>query len=67
MRFSVGTKTIEGKVVDPKKTEEKLADQISYGDIDDMVSENKNSLNLHRINVGSILPGDEVKVEIHAI
>ena len=67
MQLTVGTKTIQAKVMENEKAEQKYDDQIAKGNVAALLKKNKNSFDLHQIDIGNILPGQTVKVEISII
>jgi len=67
MQSTVGTKTIQAKVMENEKAEQKYDDQIAKGNVAALLKKNKNSFDLHQIDIGNILPGQTVKVEISII
>ena len=67
MQLTVGNKTIQAKVMENEKAEQKYDDQIAMGNVAAMLKKNKNSFDLHQIDIGNILPGQTVRVEISII
>ena len=67
MLLSVGKKTIECKVLENEEAEQKYDDQIAKGNVAALLKKNKNSFDLHQIDIGNILPGQSVRVEISII
>jgi len=67
MQLTVGNKTIQAKVMENEKAEQKYDDQIAKGNVAALLKKNKNSFDLHQIDIGNILPGQTVKVEISII
>jgi len=67
MQLTVGTTTIQAKVMENEKAEQKYDDQIAKGNVAALLKKNKNSFDLHQIDIGNILPGQTVKVEISII
>ena len=57
MQLTVGDKTIEAKVMENEKAEEKYDDQIAKGNVAALLKKSKNSIDLHQIDIGNILPG----------
>lgn len=64
MLLTVGNKTIEAKVMENEKAEEKYDDEIAQGNVAALLKKNKNSFDLHQIDIGNILPGEFVIVQL---
>jgi hypothetical protein len=64
MLLTVGNKTIEAKVMENEKAEEKYDDEIAQGNVAALLKKNKNSFDLHQIDIGNILPGESVIVQL---
>jgi hypothetical protein len=66
MIVSLGDKTIEAKIMKNEKAWEKYDDNIAAGNMATILKESDNK-DLHQLNIGNVLPGQTVCVEIHLI
>lgn len=64
MQLTVGEKTIDAKVMENEKAEEKYDDQIAQGNLAALLKKNKNSFDLHQIEIGNIMPGQIAIVKL---
>ncbi len=63
MRMSIGGRTIEAKIEERKKARETYAQALAEGKTASLLEQQRP--NVFQMNVGNILPGDEIKVVIN--
>lgn len=57
MLITVGDKTVETKVMEKEKAEAKYDDAAAAGNFAALLQESKADLDLHQVDIGTILPG----------
>jgi hypothetical protein len=67
MLVKIGEKCIEAKVMDLEKAKEKYDDAIASGDHVAMLQECKDNKDLHQLDIGNIMPGQTVDIELEII
>ena len=67
MQVTVGDKTINTKVMEKEKAQEKYDDAIASGNQATMLKESKDKEEQHQLDIGNVLPGQQAKIEIDII
>ena len=67
MQVTVGDKTINTKVMEKEKAQEKYDDAIAAGNQATMLKESKDKEEQHQLDIGNVLPGQQAKIEIDII
>lgn len=57
MQITLGDKTIEAKVMEKEKAEEKYDDAIAAGNMAALLAEKNEDADMHEVNIGHVLPG----------
>ena len=57
MLITIGDKTIEAKVMEKEKAEQKYDDAIAAGNMAALLSEKNEDVDMHEVTLGQILPG----------
>jgi hypothetical protein len=65
--ITVGDKTIQAKVMGEEDANEKYEDAIAGGPTAAMVSDIRENVDLHQLDIGNILPGQNARIEIQLI
>ena len=64
MLIIVGDKTIEAKIMENEKAEQVFDDAIASGNTAAMVSDERQNVDLHQLDIGNLLPGQTAKIEL---
>lgn len=64
MQITLGDKTIEAKVMEKEKAEEKYDDAMAAGNMAALLAEKNEDADMHEVNIGHVLPGQTVIVEM---
>ena len=67
MLITLGDKTIEAKVMEKEKAQQKYDDAIAAGNMAALLSEKNDEVDMHEVSIGQVLPGQTVIVEMMMI
>lgn len=67
MLITVGEKTIDAKIMANDKADQAFEDAIAGGATAAMVSDARENVDLHQLEIGNILPGEKAIIELQLI
>ena len=64
MTVTIGDRVVEAKIEEKEEAEEKYDNAVAQGHTATMVTDSRDSLDLHQLDVGNLLPGQSAIVEL---